>query len=795
MLKGYKIKITTIDPVSANPLDSITLPSDSEVTSETSIIYVGSRTTAPVIVWADKTFKTLKINVIGTNHIETIKLTSKSKDAIENISVHAPESRHAANHFLIHYQTATAHWAGVYHLDKASKIAKQAFELPMADGKGAFSVTTVGSNVAFTRTTGSEISLVFSDGKAVLETWPLKLQSESSKSGLPEVVHTVTEVVAKGTSNYAVRSALVLLNGNVELVRNGESDWIRHESLAGIAAAAWADYPAKEDLARELAVESHSNPLSAYAHRVKRHIKDLGYLPAWLQAIPTRMLGSLLGSPIGSEAGYASNDAFGFRKIVVVATEKGRMMALDVGRHGRVLWNIQAVDLPAGSIWNVTDISIEDDLALVTTVGTEYLLVETLTGIIREWQAPDSVLHIARMIALSTRSGKRTLLPVTADGTPGATHEDTFGNDTFVVTKKADGSLAGWNLLNGKTTSAWTFLPKDGEVINTVAYRPAHDPVASIGRALGDRNVLYKFLSPNLAVVSAVHAASSTASLYLLDTATGETLYTTTHQAVDTSLPISIAFTENWFAYTLYTDPSLAPSLVTAENTPKAHIFTISELFESSNSNDRGPLGVGSNYSSIATPAHAPHVVSASYVIPAPLTLLATTSTKQGITPRSIIAYSAPLAALFAIPSSYLSPRKPVGRPPTTAEQEEGLFPYSPLLELNPQWAISHKREVLGIKGVLASPTLMESSSLVFAYGDLDVFGTRVAPIGTFDLLGKGFNRIQLVLTVVALAVGTSVLAPLVSRSFSIASKKTLTCCSYRFGKSKSMVYGVTRWL
>jgi hypothetical protein len=93
---------------------------------------------------------------------------------------------------------------------------------------------------------------------------------------------------------------------------------------------------------------------------------------------------------------------------------------------------------------------------------------------------------------------------------------------------------------------------------------------------------------------------------------------------------------------------------------------------------------------------------------------------------------------------------------------EEGLVRYLPNLDFDPKWYLTHKREVLGIRNILTSPAVLESTSLVFAYGH-DVFGTRVSPSFTFDVLGKDFNKVQMLLTVVALGLGVLVIAPLVS--------------------------------
>ena len=94
---------------------------------------------------------------------------------------------------------------------------------------------------------------------------------------------------------------------------------------------------------------------------------------------------------------------------------------------------------------------------------------------------------------------------------------------------------------------------------------------------------------------------------------------------------------------------------------------------------------------------------------------------------------------------------------------------YNPVIEFDPKWHLNHAREVIGIKDVITSPALLESTSLVFAYG-LDVFGTRLSPSFNFDMLGKDFNKFQMLATVAALAVVTFVVTPLVSLR--------LWCCS-----------------
>jgi hypothetical protein len=63
----------------------------------------------------------------------------------------------------------------------------------------------------------------------------------------------------------------------------------------------------------------------------------------------------------------------------------------------------------------------------------------------------------------------------------------------------------------------------------------------------------------------------------------------------------------------------------------------------------------------------------------------------------------------------------------------------------------------------MTSPALLESTSLVLASG-LDLFYTRVAPSGSFDVLSESFSKSQLLATIFALMAGLIVMRPIVRR-------------------------------
>jgi len=211
---------------------------------------------------------------------------------------------------------------------------------------------------------------------------------------------------------------------------------------------------------------------------------------------------------------------------------------------------------------------------------------------------------------------------------------------------------------------------------------------------------------------------------------------------------------ENWFTYSYTSEASDAIS--------KGQYLVVGELFESLVADDRGPLYANTTFSSLAT-ADTPFVLAQSYQIAERISRLAVTTTRQSITTRQLLAVLADANSIVGIPYAVLDPRRPANRDPTKEEQMEGLVKYAPTIEFDPKWYLNHRRELLGITEVITSPALIESTSIVFAYG-LDIFGTRLSPSFSFDILGKDFNKFQMLATVAALFVATIVVGPLVTR-------------------------------
>jgi len=692
-MRGNTIHVTSLDIETGTRLNQLNLGSEGELYSDNDIILAGANSAAPVLAWTDITKpSTLKINILGTKETVTFGI-DQSNGAIKAINILAPQTLNAVTDFLVHYQTAESHWAEIYHFDLATSQTKKQYDLPVAPGQGAFSSSTVGSAVYFTRFTEGEVTLFSSTSNEALQRWPLKI-AELGVQGDLYPVHASTEVAVKSGNSYAIRSAILFSSGDWVMVKNGDLSWSRPESLAGIITAQWATSRVQGTLVEELKVEGQSNLISAYIHRVKRHVSDVIGLPQFL----LRSLGALASIGANTE----SSETFGFQKLVVVATENGRIIALEAGNGLQVVWNIEAAKNSASRWWDAASLgTVMDRLPEKISCTLEF------SGAV-----------------------------------------DDSESTTYELKK---GSLHG--MKNGVTI--WQFSPRPGQEFIAVTSSYPNEPIASIGKVLADRKVLYKYLNPNAIIITAVDK-EHTATIYLIDASSGKLLHVAEHYSVDTTRPIAAAVSENWFAYSM--------TRFASDGTDSAGpILVISELYESSLANDRGVLGPSTNYSSL-TDATIPYVISATFHVPEEISVLGVTQTAQGITSRQLLAYTPMSGSIIAIPRQALDPRRLVDADPTANQaQEEGLSRYHAFLDFDPKWYLTHKRDVLGVRHISASPAALESTSIIVAWG-LDVFTTRVAPSFAFDILGSEFNKVTMSATVVVLAAAAFVVAPLIER-------------------------------
>jgi len=268
--------------------------------------------------------------------------------------------------------------------------------------------------------------------------------------------------------------------------------------------------------------------------------------------------------------------------------------------------------------------------------------------------------------------------------------------------------------------------------------------------------VLHKYINRNvLAVGSEVKPAGGEApyvQLLLLDSVSGRRLHSARHS--NCAGPLSLLLGENTLLYSYRAEGRDGPQTT----------LTAAELYVNSSVASgvlsllaMGPLDPSlrkNQFDAFAAPP--PLVLSQSYAFPTSIAAMGLTLTQKGITPKQVVVATS-AGELVAYDTRLFDPRRPFVHPQkmSAADKEEGLVPYSPSLGgINALQVVSHRHTVARPRAIVAAPTVLESTSLVFSYG-LDLFLTRAAPARTFDQLNEDFNKLGLLGACLGMLVAT----------------------------------------
>ncbi|KAK7031715.1 hypothetical protein R3P38DRAFT_3393565 [Favolaschia claudopus] len=597
---------------------------------------------------------------------------------------------------------------------------------------------------------------------------------------------TVSHLAIDGT-----RSVITTTTGSVQLWEKDQMVWEREEGLAAIDRAAFVELPLPERVAR---VNIEGETLVA---RLTRQIGDAKDFPAYAAAFAQRFV---TGSPPREEVVVSAHnhtaslarDAFGFRQVLVAATAYGTVFGLDTA-SGAVLWTRVlglgwAAENVGGSVKPAKMFVVDGegdgkDIVLLAQrtannklVDTVLFRIDPLTGasVIHVEENTDRLLEGTDVISgplaeafLLPESDVIILIDEYFQVTP---YPDTESNAALVarlapslhlpfMESFSDGPrVVGHGLKLDRSLSdkyiahrSWGLRLPPGQVVKHVV-RPRVGPIASLGKYLNPR--MFVVLTQGTDVGSDT-IESSECGVFVVDGAKGSVLYSAVVPGANAGgeCDVHATLVENWLVYHYYDGDGMR------EGEAKGWRLVTVELYEGGIDEKTQ----SSDMSAFAVEGMHVEPLEQSYVFAHGITAITTTSTKFGITSKDIIVATTN-NKIQSIPRRMLNPRRPKNRKPTAEEQqEEHLIPYDVIMPDDPRRTISHDYEVARTRNIITSPALLESTSLVFAYG-LDLFLTRVAPSSTFDILNKNFNKVQLVLTVSALALGISIAQPMVRR-------------------------------
>lgn len=296
------------------------------------------------------------------------------------------------------------------------------------------------------------------------------------------------------------------------------------------------------------------------------------------------------------------------------------------------------------------------------------------------------------------------------------------------------------------------FEPKSEKIVTVVGALPG-DAVHSRHTTLGDDSLLLKYLNTHVMLIASVSppdaaeayfsaqedraAAEIRLHLTLVDIVSAKVIYRGSLESA--TAPVHAVIVENSVVVTFWN--------VKAKRCEMSSIALFEGVidryglspFASKQSAAAASKAIqNKNFSSFASTA--PLAMQKTYVIPKAVTAFHHTVTTQGIANKNLLV-GLSSGQVYAVDARQISPRRPLTEP-SPAEREEGLGLFQPFAQLIPLQAVTHNY-ALGSepRGILSSPSRLESSSLVLVYGRPDLHFNRVIPSGGFDLLASDFNH------------------------------------------------------
>jgi ER membrane protein complex subunit 1 len=371
---------------------------------------------------------------------------------------------------------------------------------------------------------------------------------------------------------------LICQDSSIHLFQTNTHPWIREESLSSAHSALFLDLPLPEIKSR---THSQKDIFSAYVERILLHIRRLKDLPNGLISFGKHFA---TGKYDDIDFNEVVRDAFGLRKFIIVITNN-KIVAMDSANHGKIIWSIFLQ-----GIWIVRESTLKNRPPLIGVFGEgKYLLLNGLNGnvVYEEIVKEEFVKMFLGPAGLVDSEGRRIIIGVTKDGiVKGLPSTETTSvlkeiGDTLYYSIREDRAVQGYVLdssLHGIPT--WRFQVPQGSTLLSHSSRNPTEKVASIGRVLGDRSVLYKYLNPHLVILALGNSEQSTATIYLIDNVSGRILYQCKHGEIDVSKGITTHIVENvvyWSYYSTGASPGQS----------RGTRITVAELYESPHKNDK----------------------------------------------------------------------------------------------------------------------------------------------------------------------------------------------------------------
>ena len=576
-------------------------------------------------------------------------------------------------------------------------------------------------------------------------------------------------VSSGATQKSHARLLLVSDDHTLSYVEDAEWEWDRDEALSSITSLVWSDLPIDSDI--HTGATSYPGLLERAALQVRSVYRTVQSL---IRTDWTPMFGgskSLVA--VREHTGPLVTDEFGLRKLAIAATATGKLYAF-VSDSGALVWQ-HHIAKEGARVWRLEMVSPTVLLVVTEEAGASFTVheLDALTGTAISSREVAPHLETTVITPYKTSNAQHIVLLTDADRVyvhPHTTealallqpHLHTlFYHHVDLALNAVTGyavssySTVPASLAHLQASQVWQLsFPSDVERIASLAESNPFRTVQSAVRVVGggDGGLLYKYLNPNLLLLatervdagakplvpSVKKSTDPSVSMYLLDTVSGVVYDKWVHRGAVG--PVHCAQNENLLVYHYY-------------NLNMQHYeVSVIELYEPRDAESLSLLYAVRSVGSHAAPLSSfneppPYAIQQSYLFRSAINALAVTHTLRGITSAELLAVL-PTDQVLAIPKHLLDPRRPTGEP-SNLDKAEGLIPYMGELPIAAQGVANYNRSIAHCRQLSTSPALLESTSLVCAWG-VDVWCSRVTPSGTFDLLNEEFNAPFLLLTVTA---------------------------------------------
>ncbi|KAL6865265.1 hypothetical protein ACP4OV_016416 [Aristida adscensionis] len=642
--------------------------------------------------------------------------------------------------------------------------------LTITEKDGAFAVVQhVGSQIEFT------VKLTSDAGSEVIRE---KVTIDQHRGTVEKVF---LNNYVRTDKSHGFRALVVMEDHSLLLIQQGEVVWSREDGLASIVDVTTSELPVEKDGVSVADVEHN--------------------LFEWLKGHMLKLKGTLMLANAdevaaiqalrlkSSEKNKMTRDHNGFRKLIIVLTKAGKVIALHTG-DGRIIWSKLLQPLRASRSggmpsalriyqWQVPHNHVMRENPSVLIVGKSgaessapgvFSILDSYSG--EELNSMKLYHSVAQIIPLTLKDSSEQrvhlivdsdshahLYPRSRDALNIFLHE--ISNLYFYSVDIQKNVIRGYSLQQScdhnlgddfcfSTKELWSIIfPSDSERIAISETRKMNEVVHTQAKIIGDQDVIYKYLSKNLVFVATLSPKAAgeigssqpeEASLvaYLIDAVTGRILHRVTHHGAQG--PVHAVVSENWVVYHYFN--------------LRAHRFEMAviEIYDQSRADNKDVMKLVFGKHNLSAPITAyarPEVAvkSQSYFFTHSVKAMAVTQTAKGITSKQLLIGTIGDQVL-ALDKRYLDPRRSVN--PTQQEKEEGIIPLTDSLPIIPQSFVTHSHQVEALRGIVSIPAKLESTTLVFTYG-IDLFYTRLAPSRTYDSLTDEFSYALLLITIAVL--------------------------------------------